>query len=118
MIRRVLISALVALCLVLTSLAAVVAETRMAAAGGYCGSDAPQILLNASGLPELDQNGQAIAALECPVCHLSVAMIASVQPQLSVQRILLGAAEPTPKTSLFPLVVQLGGQARAPPRTA
>ncbi len=41
---RTVMSSLLALCLVLTSLGAVVAQTRMVAAGGFCGMGAPQIV--------------------------------------------------------------------------
>lgn len=71
---RLVSTTLLALCLVLTSLSGVVAQTRMATTGAYCGTGAPQILLDASGLPVLDTDGAAIEAPECPLCTLAIAI--------------------------------------------
>lgn len=118
MIRRTLISGLLTVCLVLTSLAAVVAETRMAAAGDFCGNGQPAILLDATGLPLLDTDGAAITAPDCPACHLALALSDPAKHGPVAPTILLGTAEPSRPTSISPLVVQLGGHARAPPRLA
>lgn len=118
MIRRVLLHMLLALALVLSSLTAVVAETRMAISGGYCGLSAPALLLDASGLPILDDDGAAIAAPDCPACHLTFAALSALPPQAIAPRHLLPTAEPSARP-LPPLsVVRLSGHARAPPRLA
>ncbi|WP_341864066.1 hypothetical protein [Gymnodinialimonas sp. 57CJ19] len=118
MIRRVLLHTLLALALVLSGLTAVVAQTRMAISGGYCGLSAPSLLLDASGLPILDDDGAAIAAPDCPACHLTVAALSAQPPQAIAPTDLL----PTAALSARPLpplsVVWLNGHARAPPRLA
>ena len=73
---RTLSALFLALSLVLTSLAATVAQTRMAAAGVVCGPGGPMIVLDAQGLPVLDAEGSAIAAPDCPTCHIVVAVAA------------------------------------------
>lgn len=118
MIRRALLHLLLALSLVLSGLTAVVAETRMAAAGGYCGTDTPQLLLDASGLPLLDGTGTAISAAECPSCYLALAVLTPTPPGASWRAIQLRAAAPYFPSILSPLSVHWGTQARAPPRTA
>ena len=118
MIRRAVTSSLLALLLVLSSLAAVMAETRMAAAGGYCGLGQPSILLDATGLPLLDADGAAIAAPDCPVCHLATAPgpdSVDVTAPVRDLGILLGT---TPVPSLSPRLFRLGGKGRAPPLVA
>ncbi len=119
MIRRtlpaLLPALLLALCFVLTGLAGVVAQARMAAAGGYCGTGAPQILLDQAGLPVLDAGGAAIAAPDCPVCHLPVALTgpdttAPVHPHSLIAARFAPTARP-----LSPPPVRLAAQARAPP---
>ncbi len=116
MIRRALLSTLLALSLVLTSTAAVVADTRMAAAGGFCGAAAPDILLDTVGLPQLDGDGQAVAGLDCPICHLSVAGFIPTGPSTTPLRDLGHRIAVTAPPSLSPLDVRLNTQARAPPR--
>ncbi|MEX3014332.1 hypothetical protein [Gymnodinialimonas hymeniacidonis] len=114
MLHRLATSTLLALCLVLTSLAAVVAETRMAAAGGYCGTGAPQILLDSAGLPILDADGTAITPVECEICHLAMSLgpqSPATDPALSIlQAASLPAPSPPPILSL-----RLDSHARAPP---
>ena len=117
MIRRVLSSSLLALCLVLTSLAAVVAETRWAAAGEYCGTGAPRILLDHAGLPLLDADGAAISAPDCTVCHLAFALATpSVTPaQITVS---FAVAAPLSVPTAIPQSHGSDRHARAPPRLA
>lgn len=117
MIRRALISVPLALCLVLTSIAAVVAETRMAAAGGYCGTGAPQILLDQVGLPLLDGDGAAIAAPECSVCHLAFALSGAPAPSFRAAS-LMSPATSVATPNLIPLSQDKNHHARAPPRLA
>jgi hypothetical protein len=117
MIRRVLSSGLLALCLALTSLAAVVAETRMAAAGGYCGTGTAQILLDDAGLPVLDATGDAVAMAECPICHLAFALTHAAPPP-SPEIDLLTVPAPAPSPHSVSLQLRLEQQARAPPRPA
>ncbi|HID68384.1 MAG TPA: hypothetical protein EYP31_09060 [Roseibacterium sp.] len=102
----------------LTSLAAVMAETRMAAAGSFCGTGQPAILLDAAGLPLLDPDGVAIAAPDCPACHLSFALPPCAPSSLAVHTPFLGLAGSALPESLSPIVVRLGGFARAPPYLA
>ncbi|QXT40705.1 DUF2946 family protein [Gymnodinialimonas ceratoperidinii] len=116
MIRRALIPTFIVFALVLTSLAAVVAQTRMAVAGGYCGTGAPILLLDRAGVPILDDAGEAVAAPECPACHLVLA--ATPPPRAGVQpiRATLRPAQPFTAHPLTALHVFQGGHARAPPR--
>ncbi|GAB5448210.1 DUF2946 family protein [Gymnodinialimonas sp.] len=118
MIRRALLHMLLALALVLSGLTAVVAETRMAAAGGYCGTGAPDLLLDASGLPLLDADGQAIAAPECPACLLAFAALAPTPPAATTPLLLIRQADPLTPAPLPLPVVLLSAQARAPPDLA
>lgn len=117
MIRRILPSGLLALCLVLTSLAAVVAETRMAAAGGFCGSGSPRILLDDAGLPILDAQGEAIDTPDCGLCHLAFTEGTST-PVPSLDSVLIPAPIHVAATSPAPLSPRLIRHARAPPRPA
>lgn len=117
MIRRVLTSTFLALCLALTSLAAVVAETRMAAAGGYCGTGSPEILLDHAGLPLLDGEGAAIAAPDCPVCHLAYTVAPSA-PNAARTAHLVPGPLPAASPALIPLSHGSLQHARAPPRRA
>ena len=117
MIRRVLSSALLALCLVLTSVAAVVAETRMAAAGEYCGTGAPQILLDRAGLPLLDADGAAIVAPECSVCHLAFALATPSVPPAQIT-VPFDVAAQIVALDLVPHSHGSDRHARAPPRLA
>ncbi|MEJ6393977.1 hypothetical protein V8J82_11960 [Gymnodinialimonas sp. 2305UL16-5] len=115
MIRRLIPIAFLAIVLVVTSLAATIAQTRMVAAGVFCGPGSTAILLDATGLPILDAEGQAIAAPDCLACHLhgvaAPAPMPFLQPPAS-----LGAALPVSHVlnQTHPMVT-LGGQARAPP---
>ncbi|WP_044007007.1 hypothetical protein [Jannaschia sp. CCS1] len=118
MIRRALLHLALALSLLLSGLTSVVAETRMAAAGGYCGTGAPELLLDASGLPLLDGSGAAIAAPDCLACHLTVAFLSPTPPFATAPSHLLRPAKPAVTPGLSPRVVHLGAQARAPPRAA
>ncbi|MEJ6389657.1 DUF2946 family protein [Gymnodinialimonas ulvae] len=117
MIRRVLPSGLLALCLALTSLAAIVAETRMAAAGGYCGTGAPQILLDDAGLPVLDGAGDAVALADCPVCHLAFAL-SHPAPHSAPDIALLRESAPANAPLSVSVLLRLDHHARAPPRPA
>ncbi|MBF9045352.1 hypothetical protein HKCCE4037_18595 [Rhodobacterales bacterium HKCCE4037] len=117
MIRRILPSGLLALCLVLTSLAAVVAETRMAAAGGFCGTGSPRILLDDAGLPILDAEGEAIASQDCGLCHLAIAEGAPA-PTATRGFLLIPAPILVAAPLLSPLSPGLLRHARAPPHMA
>lgn len=113
-----MIRVLLILCLVFTSLGSVVAQTRMAAAGGYCGTGAPQILLDAAGLPLLDANGTAIAVADCPACCLVHALSAPTPGAAAYAVRLLPvsiASRPTPHVLDR---LQRTQQARAPPAVA
>ncbi|MBY4893218.1 hypothetical protein KUL25_10620 [Rhodobacteraceae bacterium N5(2021)] len=118
MIRRALLHMLLALSLVLSGLTSVVAETRMAAAGGYCGIGTPQLLLDAAGLPLLDADGTAVMAPDCPACHLTLAILAPTPPNAETPLLVLQQAAPLSPVSLTPRVALLAAQARAPPHTA
>ena len=118
MIRRALCHMLLALALVLGNLTAVVAEARMAASGDYCGTGAPQVLLDAAGIPLLDANGTAIAAPECPACTISLAALAPARPSLMVRRVPLSQVQPISPPSLTWSQIHWDSQARAPPRRA
>ena len=105
-----------ALALVLTSIGGVVAQTRMAAAGSFCGFDQPAILIDASGLPVLDGNGQTIAAVDCVICHLTndddvlgATSFDSVDQELRA----IGAQS---AAHIWTAARVVSGQARAPPR--
>ncbi len=117
MMHRLATSTLFALCLVLTSLAAVVAETRMAAAGGYCGTGAPQILLDQAGLPILDADGRAVSSAECPVCHLALGFSPSAPPLDPVATV-LRADLPVPPALPAVSSFRSDRHARAPPLAA
>ncbi|WP_224815858.1 hypothetical protein [Hasllibacter sp. MH4015] len=116
MMMRLLLTGFLAACLTLTGLSAVVAQTRMAASGGYCGTDAPQILLDAAGLPVLDAGGETITAPDCPLCHLPVVLSAPGTAPSAPPETLIGAAPAPATTDLAPRAVRLTAQARAPPR--
>ena len=118
MIRRALLHTLLAIALVLSSLTAVVAETRMAAAGGYCGTDTPQLLLDAAGLPLLDGTGTAITAPDCPTCHLALTALTPTATYGLERIVAFHPATPVFPPSLASLAVHWDAQARAPPRTA
>lgn len=118
MIRRASLHTFLAVCLVLSSLTAVVAQTRMAAADGYCGTNAPQLLLDASGLPHLDADGHAVAAPDCPTCQLALAASFPTPHTANASPVLLHVVEPLRPNAPSPLNVHLGGQARAPPNAA
>jgi hypothetical protein len=118
MIRRAFLPVLLALALVLGSLTAVVAQTRMAMAGGYCGIGTPELLLDSAGVPLLDGEGEAITAPECPACHLSLAATASPRPLVLPFRAPFRAAEPVSAPPRGPFRMLQGGHARAPPRAA
>lgn len=118
MIRRASLHTFLAVCLVLSSLTAVVAQTRMVAADGYCGTNAPQLLLDASGLPHLDVEGKAVAAPDCPTCQLTLALNLDTLRTTNALPVLLHIVEPLRPHTPTLLVVHLGGQARAPPNAA
>ncbi len=115
MIRRALLSTLLALSLVLTGTAAVVAETRMAAAGGFCGAATPDILLDAAGLPQLDGDGQAVAGFDCPICTLSAALDGSASAAPTAPHRLVFNAPAGPLPTLSALETRIDRSARAPP---
>lgn len=116
MLRR-LLPLLLAIGLVTASLTGVVAQTRMAAAGGFCANGTPEVLLDQMGLPLLDADGNAIAAPDCPACHvasgLMTAPVAGATPPL-----LLRPAQAPPLPSLPLFAAQTGAQARAPPNAS
>jgi hypothetical protein len=114
---RALIPSLLSLCLVLTSLGATVAQTRMAAAGGYCGTGAPQILLDPAGMPILDAEGSGVAAPECPACHLTLAVGATAPNSLLPSDVLRSPDTLITQTLLFDAAQTLH-RARAPPGVA
>ncbi len=114
---RLFFAPFLALCLVLTSIAGVVAETRMAVAGGYCGTGAPQILLDQAGLPLLDGDGAAIAAPDCSICHLSLALTSPPAPIFRAAS-LISTATAVAAPSFIPLSQDSNHHARAPPRLA
>lgn len=118
MIRRLLLHSLLALALVLSSLTAVVAQTRMAAAGDYCGTDTPQLLLDAAGLPLLDGTGNAIAAPDCPTCHLALAALTPARSGAPYCAVAFDLDVPVFPPSLISLSILWDAQARAPPRAA
>ncbi len=111
---RLLIPLLLAASLVLSSLGAVVAQTRMAAAGGYCGTDAPQIVLDVRGLPILDADGAAIAAPDCPACTLVFALT-STPRTTTFHTALHSIADAPHRFALFLVTAPRTHQARAPP---
>lgn len=115
MIRRASLPLLLALSLLLGGVASVVAQTRMVAAGGYCGTDAPRLLLDAAGLPLLTDDGTALAAPECPACHVAVALLAPAPPRAGAPRLLSRTAVAPQAARLSPRVVRLDALARAPP---
>ncbi len=117
MLKRFTIGPLLSLCLVLTSLAAVMAETRMAAAGGYCGAAAPQLLLDSAGLPILDADGEAVTAPDCPICHLSLALADTISQTAPTSTTLSASPLVMPAPSA-PFSLRLDTHARAPPRPA
>lgn len=111
---RVLVPIVLAISLVLSSLGAVVAQTRMATAGGYCGTGAPQIVLDALGLPILDADGAAIAAPDCPACTLTLAPASAPRPITFGTTLRPVAVAPQPSPFLLETAPRTH-QARAPP---
>jgi hypothetical protein len=118
MLRRVLISALLALCLVLTGLGTVVAQTRMAMADGYCGADSLRIVLDAAGLPLLDGDGAAIEAPDCPACTIQSAAMPDLAPDLHAPATRIAIVPPAGLRHLHPRQPQQGGAPRGPPYLA
>lgn len=116
MIRRLLASGLLSLCLVLTGLAATLAEARMAAAGGYCGSGHPEILLDRVGLPLFDGAGHAIAAPDCPLCALAAGLPVADPPFAPAPRRLVHRSPTLAAPPFLPgTAARTCRHARAPP---
>ncbi len=118
MFRRLLPTTFLALCLVLSSIASLVADTRMAVAGETCGAGSPSILLDAAGLPVLDADGAAVEAPDCASCHL---LAGFALPSLSGPAApLIPARVGSVLSHPVPVAVSLhmGGHGRGPPATA
>jgi hypothetical protein len=117
MLNRAALPCLLAIALVLTGLAAVVGQTRMAAAGGYCGPGQTQLLLDAAGLPILDASGEAVSAPDCPACHLTVAL-GALPPEAPLLDSRASDVTVTAVPTLSPVLPLIGGKGRAPPLLA